>query len=137
MMVATLTNKAVTAIFNASSNQYANSGDTKCILGEGEAIYVCRLATSTGIPALLDFCSSLHQRGLWKLMHVRFVPKADIRPRVSSPSCQRNLEFSPTRKRRRARRKTRSAARGFFSHVARMSPQRPHPAGDGLPDLVR
>src|SRR5262249_34721020 len=36
MTVATLTNKAVTAIFNASSNQYANSGDPKCILGEGE-----------------------------------------------------------------------------------------------------
>jgi len=39
MTVATLANKAVTAIFNASSNKYANSGDTKCILGEGEAIY--------------------------------------------------------------------------------------------------
>jgi len=65
MMVATLTNKAVTAIFNASSNQYANSGDTKCILGDGGAIYVCRLATSTGrwIPALFDFCSSLLQCG--------------------------------------------------------------------------
>jgi hypothetical protein len=35
MTVATLTNKAVTAIFNANSNQNTNSGDTKCILGEG------------------------------------------------------------------------------------------------------
>src|SRR5690242_15698092 len=35
MTVATLTNRAVTAILRASSNQNRNSGDTKCILRQG------------------------------------------------------------------------------------------------------
>src|SRR5262249_60810439 len=54
MTVATLTNKAVTAIFNASSNQYANSGDTKCILGEGERFVGSLPARKSGFQHSLN-----------------------------------------------------------------------------------
>src|SRR5262249_22894619 len=47
MTVATLTNTAVTAILNASSNQNTNSGDAKWMLGKGGSFYVCRIAAGT------------------------------------------------------------------------------------------
>jgi hypothetical protein len=46
LTVATLTNRAVTAILSASSNQNTNLGDAKCILGEGrQQFHVYRRAS--------------------------------------------------------------------------------------------
>src|SRR5690242_15990749 len=47
MTVATLTNKAVTAILKASSSQNANSADTKWISGKAGSVYACRLTAAT------------------------------------------------------------------------------------------